>query len=208
MTRRCSRTLSRLRPHFVGSALAVLSAVAVQLTRPIAVPAAIHAQAPSACAPAVTGATPPAAGAATDSRYVRISFTNDCGQAVPLYVDIAADDAREQEGLMGVNPLPEDEGELFVFANIAREMQTDQVHVSFWMKDTPIPLSVAFVGKDGTINEIQDMQAESLDLHTPALPYLYAVEANEGWFAGNAISSGDQANLAPALALLNGSVSP
>jgi uncharacterized membrane protein (UPF0127 family) len=204
MTLRYRSLSGRLRPAFLASILAVSGVVTLQSARPLATPTAARAQDATACPTSVGDGAPPGG----DPRYVRISFSNDCSQPVPLYVDVAADDASEERGLMGVNPLPEDQGELFVFNNLAHEIGVDQVHTSFWMKDTPIPLSIAFIGKDGTINEIQDMQAESLDLHTPSLPYLYAVEANQGWFARNAISSGDKANLAPALALLNSTPSP
>lgn len=141
---------------------------------------------------------------AADPQYVRITFTNQCGQQVPLGVDIAADDARQQRGLMEVENLPADQGELFIFDNLQGGAE---IHVGFWMEDTPLPLSIAFIGKDETVHEIQDMAPETTTIHLPSQPYLYAVEANEGWFSDHGISAGSTVNLAPALTLIAGSAS-
>lgn len=154
----------------------------------------VQAQAPAICPPPLA----PKEGVDYDAGLTIISFSNTCGQSVPLGVDIASDDARQASGLMNIAPLPDDQGELFDFASTANGAP---VLISFWMKDTEIPLSIAFISKDGAVQEIQDMQAESLDLHTPQQPYLYAVEANQGWFAQNGIAVGSHADLAPALAL-------
>lgn len=100
---------------------------------------------------------------------------------------------------MNVSVLPPDQGDLFVFNNLGGGQE---IRVGFWMKDTLIPLSIAFIGKNGLVNEVQDMQAETLDLHMPAQPFLYAVEANLGWFAKNGIVAGSPVDLSPALATL------
>jgi len=67
---------------------------------------------------------------------------------------------------------------------------------SFWMKDTTIPLSIAFIGKTGAIVDIQDMEPLDATLHTPSGPSLYAVEANQGWFERNGIAIGSTVNIA------------
>lgn len=97
---------------------------------------------------------------------------------------------------MGVKRLPSDRGQLFLFQDVAPNRD---VLVSFWMKDTPLPLSIAFISADGHVQEMQDMQPESTDLHTPQLPYRYAVEANQGWFARHRITAGSAVNLSAAL---------
>jgi uncharacterized membrane protein (UPF0127 family) len=137
--------------------------------------------------------------------YAVIDFTNACGQQVPLVVDVATNSSEWQTGLMGVTNLPPDQGELFDFAaaNAGREIQ-----FGFWMEDTPTNLSVAFVGSNGQIHEIDDMQAETTDVHMPAQPYLYAIEANQGWFADNDILPGSQVDLSAALALAGSSPRP
>ena len=66
------------------------------------------------------------------------------------------------------------------------------------MRDTLIPLSIAFIKADGTIVEIEDMAPQTEDLHSGPEPYRYTVEANQGWFADNGIGAGSRA-LIPAL---------
>ena len=141
---------------------------------------------------------PPVLQPATPAGYAVIDFTNACGQQVPLAVDVATNSAEWQTGLMGISTLPPSQGELFDFANANGGQQ---VQLGFWMEDTPIPLSVAFVGIDGTLHEIQDMQPETTDVHIPAQPYLYAIEANQGWFSENGIQPGSYVNLSAALTL-------
>jgi uncharacterized membrane protein (UPF0127 family) len=141
----------------------------------------------------------------TPAGYAVIDFTDVCGRQVPLAVDVATNPAEWQTGLMGVTALPEDQGELFDFAAAAggREVQ-----FGFWMEDTPINLSVAFVGSNDVVEEIDDMQADTTDVHTPAQPYLYAIEANEGWFMNNDIQPGSPVNLSAALALAGPAPAP
>ncbi len=93
---------------------------------------------------------------------------------------------------MNRTSLPDDQGMIFIFAQ-------DSL-TPFWMKDTLIPLSVAFVGADGTVVDVQEMQALSEDNHYPAKPYRYAIEANAGWYAANGIAPGDSADVSAAIA--------
>lgn len=58
---------------------------------------------------------------------------------------------------------------------------------AFWMKNTLIPLSIAFIAADGSIVDIQDMQPLSEDLHRPSRPYRYALEVNQGFFRDNGL---------------------
>ncbi len=106
---------------------------------------------------------------------------------------------------MGIPSLPPDEGELFDFS---AQAQGAGISGGFWMCDTLIPLSVAFIGANDTVQEIDDMQAQSLAIHTPALPYVYAVEANQGWYADHGIQPGSQVDLSAALALEDSSPTP
>jgi uncharacterized membrane protein (UPF0127 family) len=91
---------------------------------------------------------------------------------------------------MGVESLPEDEGMAFVSGTIDDG--------TFWMKNTLIPLSIAFVGDDDRIHTILDMTpCETADCpeYSADAPYWLAIEANEGWFAANGIEVGDTADL-------------
>jgi len=63
---------------------------------------------------------------------------------------------------------------------------------SFWMRNTHVDLSIAFVGPDSRIVEIREMAAESLEYVTPATDYLYAIEAQPGWYVRNRIAVGDE----------------
>jgi uncharacterized protein len=141
---------------------------------------------PSAEAPGDPSVQPP---------DVLITFMNECGESVPLAVDVAATESEQESGLMNVSNLPEDQGELFAFQNIAGG---SEVGVGFWMEDTPIPLSIAFIGADGDIHEIQEMAAETTNVHMPRAPYLYAVEANQGWFERHSILPGNRVDLSQA----------
>ncbi len=100
----------------------------------------------------------------------------------PLTVEVAANDADRARGLMHRDSLPDGRGMVFVYA--------DDAPRSFWMKDTRIPLSIAFVDRDGTIVRIADMQPLSTK-STPSLyPARYAIEVNKGWFADRGIEAG------------------
>lgn len=129
-----------------------------------------------------------------------------CGQADPasspdrvvtfyptasmLNVRVADSDAERRQGLMGVETLPPDEGMAFVW--------DEPVQTSFWMKDTLIPLSVAFVGDDGTIVTIRDMspcEADPCPTYAADGPFVMAIEANRGFFADAGIAVGDRARL-------------
>ena len=77
-----------------------------------------------------------------------------------------------------------DDVELFLFGEPA--------YHSMWMKNTLIPLSVAFLDVDGRILNILDMEPQTLDTHTAAGPAVYAIETNKGWFAANKVKPGDK----------------
>jgi len=88
------------------------------------------------------------------------------------------------QGLMFRKHLGANEGMFFVFP------QSEPY--CMWMKNTLIPLSVAFVDADGNILNILDMEPQTLDTHTSAGPALYAIETNKGWFAAKKVKAGDK----------------
>ena len=63
---------------------------------------------------------------------------------------------------------------------------------SMWMKNTLIPLSVAFVDAQGTILNVLDMEPQTEDVHMSAGPAVYAIETNKGWFADKKVKAGDK----------------
>lgn len=85
-------------------------------------------------------------------------------------------------GLMHRREMATHEGMLFVFEQPATQC--------FWMKNTLLPLSIAFLADDGTIVNLADMQPQSLDAHCSVKPVRYALEMNQGWFARRAIKPG------------------
>nr|WP_254212907.1 DUF192 domain-containing protein [Burkholderia multivorans] len=95
---------------------------------------------------------------------------------------VAANDADREQGLMYRSQLAPNEGMLFVFNENA-------VHC-FWMKNTLIPLSIAFIRADGTITDIDEMQAETTNNHCPRNNGVYALEMSKGWFAAKGIKPG------------------
>jgi uncharacterized membrane protein (UPF0127 family) len=105
------------------------------------------------------------------------------GSAVEVLAEIARSDEQRSRGLMGRKSLADGEGMLFVF-------ETDRI-LSFWMKDTLIPLSIAFIAYDGRILEIHDMEALSTRSVQSARSARYALEVPQGWFARSQTGPGD-----------------
>lgn len=108
-----------------------------------------------------------------------------------LTVTVADEPSERERGLMGVTHLGVDDGMVFVYPEAAPRY--------FWMKDTPLPLSIAFVGADGRIVAISDMVPLSTALTPSRKPAMYAIEANQGWFLAHGVRVGDSvAGLPPA----------
>ena len=101
-----------------------------------------------------------------------------------LKVEVAASDPQRAQGLMHREKLGENDGMLFIF--------DEPGYHSMWMKNTLIPLSVAFVDGEGRILNILDMEPQTLDSHMAAGPARYAIETNKGWFAKKKIKAGDK----------------
>ncbi|GAB7539015.1 DUF192 domain-containing protein [Burkholderia sp. 3C] len=103
---------------------------------------------------------------------------------------IAANEADREQGLMYRSQLAPNEGMVFVFNENA-------VHC-FWMKNTLIPLSIAFIRADGTITDIDEMRAETTDNHCPRNNGVYALEMPKGWFTAKGIKPGMKIDGLPA----------
>jgi uncharacterized protein len=115
------------------------------------------------------------------------TVTFDGSDAV-LYVAVADTAHEQQKGLMGVEILPADEGMAFVF--------DEPVDSTFWMKNTLIPLSIAFVDESGRVIGVRDMQPCEVDpcpTYGSEEPYVLAIEANLGWFDQAGVEVGDHA---------------
>lgn len=97
---------------------------------------------------------------------------------------IASNVNTRAKGLMHRKELPGNEGMLFVFE------RSDQ-HC-FWMRNTPLPLSIAFIADDGEIVNLADMAPFSEDSHCPARPVRYALEMAQGWFGKKGVKAGSK----------------
>lgn len=101
-----------------------------------------------------------------------------------LTLEVAADAASRRRGLMFREHLPPGQGMLFVWPRADR--------YGMWMKNTLIPLDVAFVTGDLRISHIATMTPRSMRLHRAPVPVRYALEVNAGWFAHHGIRVGDR----------------
>ncbi len=99
-----------------------------------------------------------------------------------IHAEIADRMGTRMEGLMHRKSMPQNSGMVFVF-------EENAIHC-MWMKNTLIPLSVAFVDEAGAIINIADMQPHSEQSHCAARPARFALEMNRGWFAQRGIKPG------------------
>ena len=99
-----------------------------------------------------------------------------------ITAEVAADDSARARGLMFRKELAPNHGMLFVF---------DQANVQcFWMRNTVLPLSVAFIQDDGIISNIEDMQPLTDTSHCSSAPVRYVLEMEQGWFAKRGLQAG------------------
>ena len=120
-----------------------------------------------------------------------LSIERENASAVSITVEIARTDEERSKGLMYRKKLPDGEGMIFVF-------DRDQ-KLSFWMKNTSIPLSIAFIASDGRIVEIKDMYPNDLNSVLSSRSLRYALEVPQGWFQRANVKPGDVVKIDPAL---------
>ena len=99
-----------------------------------------------------------------------------------ISAELAITPEQREIGLMNRSSMGVNEGMLFVFERAGQQC--------FWMKNTLIPLSIAFLGDDGSIVNIDSMKPQTLDPHCSERPVRYVLEMNEGWFAKRGIKAG------------------
>lgn len=99
-----------------------------------------------------------------------------------ISAQLAMTQPQRATGLMYRRDMPTHEGMLFVFEQAAEQC--------FWMKNTLLPLSIAFVADDGTIVNLADMKPQTTDSHCSTQPVRYVLEMNQGWFAKRGIRAG------------------
>jgi hypothetical protein len=99
-----------------------------------------------------------------------------------IEAEVAADQPTRMTGLMNRSSMPANRGMLFVFPRAERHCM--------WMRNTLLPLSVAFLDEDGRILNVEDMQPQTEDNHCAARPARFALEMNLGWFSAKGLKPG------------------
>jgi uncharacterized membrane protein (UPF0127 family) len=99
-----------------------------------------------------------------------------------IQAEVAQTDTQRMIGLMNRPQMATNTGMLFVFEQPATQC--------FWMKNTLLPLSIAFVADDGTVVNIDDMKPQTLDSHCSTKAVRFVLEMNQGWFAKRGIKAG------------------
>jgi len=112
-----------------------------------------------------------------------ILITREDGTQIKVCAEIAKKTEERNRGFMERKKIPDGTGMLFVFEN-------DQI-LSFWMKNTPHPLSIAYIDSRGYIRDIFDMTPYSLSSTISTVSVRYALEVPQGWFQENGIKEGD-----------------
>ncbi len=107
-------------------------------------------------------------------------------QAGMFQIDVQVAQTQEQRsmGLMYRTEMPQHEGMLFVFEQPATQC--------FWMKNTLLPLTAAFVSDDGTIVNLADMKPQTTDSHCSEKPVRFVLEMHQGWFAKKGLKAGSR----------------
>ncbi len=108
-----------------------------------------------------------------------------------IHAEVADTPESRQQGLMYRKSLRQNAGMLFIF--------NEKAGHCFWMKNTPLPLSIAFLSDDGTIVNIADMQPHSESNHCPKVAVRYALEMQQGWFAQRGVTAGAKIDGLPRL---------
>ena len=108
---------------------------------------------------------------------------------IELEVELAITPEELSTGLMYRDRLDDNQGMLFVFSK--------ERILSFWMKDTRVPLSIAFIKANGRIVQIESMKPYNLDSHVSKEMVKYALEMKDGWFANHKVKEGDIVKIPP-----------
>lgn len=125
-----------------------------------------------------------AAAMAQDEPQLKLQRTMLSAGMYQINAQLALTPEQRQTGLMFRKEMPQSEGMLFVFEQVAQQC--------FWMRNTFLPLTAAFLADDGTIVNLADMKPQSTDSHCSAQPVRYVLEMNQGWFAKKGLKAGSR----------------
>jgi uncharacterized membrane protein (UPF0127 family) len=126
----------------------------------------------------------------SDSATARASFSTSSGTVETSTLWVADSDDERERGLMGRTSLPPDGGMVFQFA--------EPTDAGFWMKDTRLPLAIAFWDRDGRIIAILDMEPckdDPCPVYRAGATYETALEMRRGWFSEHGVEIGDRVEL-------------
>lgn len=118
-----------------------------------------------------------------------LTITKADGSTVEVVAEIAKKAEDRNHGYMERKVIPDGTGMIFVF-------EKDQI-LSFWMKNTPHPLSIAYIDSKGKIRNIYDMTPFSLSSIVSTVSVRYALEVPQGWYEKNNVKEGDYITLTP-----------
>ena len=160
-----------------------MNASPLAFLRPTAVQRAVcHGLCALGVAAAATLLLPASAALAQGAPQINLQRVELTAGMHRIDAQVALAPEERQTGLMYRQEMPPHEGMLFVFEQPAQQC--------FWMKNTLLPLTAAFVADDGTIVNLQDMKPQTLDSHCSSKPVRYVLEMNQGWFAKKGIKAG------------------
>ena len=117
----------------------------------------------------------------------KLTLTNSEGKEIAVKAEIASTFEERRNGFMFRQDIPDGTGMLFIF-------EEEQI-LDFWMKNTPHPLSIAYIDRNGKIRDILDMPPYSLENITSSTKVLYALEVPQGWFGKVNVRTGDKLKL-------------
>ncbi|MBQ9908205.1 MAG: DUF192 domain-containing protein [Treponema sp.] len=117
----------------------------------------------------------------------KLTLTNSEGKEIAVKAEIASTFEERRNGFMFRQDIPDGTGMLFIF-------EEEQI-LDFWMKNTPHPLSIAYIDRNGKIRDILDMTPYSLENVTSSTKVLYALEVPQGWFGKVNVRTGDKLKL-------------
>ncbi|MFZ5566047.1 MAG: DUF192 domain-containing protein [Pseudomonadota bacterium] len=101
-----------------------------------------------------------------------------------IQAQVATTPQQQAMGLMHRKEMPANEGMLFIFEHPSRQC--------FWMQNTLLPLTAAFIADDGTIVNLADMTPQTTESHCSARPVRFVLEMNQGWFAKRGLKAGSR----------------
>lgn len=116
-----------------------------------------------------------------------ITITRQDNTTVQVIAEVAKTQEERNHGFMERKVIPDGTGMIFVF-------ERDQI-LSFWMKNTPHPLSIAYIDSNGVIRNLYDMTPYSLSPIVSTVSTRYALEVPQGWYKANNIKEGDKVSL-------------